>query len=180
MLREVHITRRPPPTGYRFTQKMAFGFGMATPIAFVNAVGQLTNLIFNIGLGVNPVLLGIAQTIPRFWDAVSDPLAGYISDNTRSRWGRRKPYIIVGGVAVADHVCPDLDRAKGTQRIPDLRLLPGHEPAVFHRGDGLLRAVGRARIRDERRLPRADAPVRLRQLHRQRLRDHSRPGCTNR
>ena len=83
------------------SQKMAFGFGMATPIAFVNAVGQLTNLIYNIGLHVDPFLLGIAQMIPRFWDAISDPIAGYVSDNTRSRWGRRRPYIIVGGVAVA-------------------------------------------------------------------------------
>lgn len=82
-------------------QKLAFGLGMATPIAFVNAVAQLTNLIYNIGLGVSPVLLGIAQMIPRLWDAVSDPVAGYISDNTRSRWGRRRPYIIVGGVGVA-------------------------------------------------------------------------------
>ena len=39
--------------------------------------------------------------IPRFWDAISDPIAGYISDNTRSRWGRRRPYIVVGGVGVA-------------------------------------------------------------------------------
>jgi len=82
-------------------QKLAFGFGMATPIAFVNSVAQLTNLIYNIGLGVSPILLGVAQMIPRMWDAVSDPLAGFISDNTRSRWGRRRPYILVGGIGVA-------------------------------------------------------------------------------
>ncbi|HRX86264.1 MAG TPA: MFS transporter [Phycisphaerae bacterium] len=82
-------------------QKLAFGFGMATPVAFVNSVAQLTNLIYNIGLGVSPILLGFAQMIPRLWDAVSDPLAGYISDNTRSRWGRRRPYILVGGIGVA-------------------------------------------------------------------------------
>jgi len=60
-------------------QKIAFGFGMATPIA--------------------PILLGIAQMIPRLWDAISDPLAGFLSDNTRSRWGRRRPYILLGGIA---------------------------------------------------------------------------------
>lgn len=80
-------------------QKIAFGLGMATPIAFVNSVAQLTNLIFNIGLGVSPIYLGIAQMVPRLWDAVTDPLAGYISDNTRTRWGRRRPYIFLGGIA---------------------------------------------------------------------------------
>ncbi len=80
-------------------QKVAFGLGMATPIAFVNSLAQLTNLIFNIGLGVSPILLGLAQMIPRLWDAISDPLAGFISDNTRSRWGRRRPYILLGGLA---------------------------------------------------------------------------------
>ncbi|HMP90571.1 MAG TPA: MFS transporter [Kiritimatiellia bacterium] len=79
-------------------QKLAFGLGMATPIAFVNSVAQLTNLIFNIGMGVSPILLGAAQMIPRLWDAISDPLAGYFSDNTRSRWGRRRPYILAGGI----------------------------------------------------------------------------------
>ncbi len=83
------------------SQKLAFGFGMATPVAFVNSVAQLTNLVYNIGLGVSPILLGYAQMIPRFWDAVSDPIAGYISDNTRTRWGRRRPYMVVGGIAVA-------------------------------------------------------------------------------
>jgi GPH family glycoside/pentoside/hexuronide:cation symporter len=83
------------PTG----EKIAFGLGMATPIAFVNSVAQLTNLIFNIGLGVSPILLGLAQMIPRLWDAISDPLAGVLSDNTRSRWGRRRPYILLGGIA---------------------------------------------------------------------------------
>lgn len=81
------------------SEKIAFGLGMATPIAFVNSLAQLTNLIFNIGLGVSPVLLGLAQMIPRLWDAISDPLAGFLSDNTRSRWGRRRPYILLGGIS---------------------------------------------------------------------------------
>jgi len=74
---------------------------MATPIAFVNSVAQLTNLIYHIGLGVNPILLGLAQMIPRLLDAMTDPIAGYLSDKTKSRWGRRRPYILFGGIAVS-------------------------------------------------------------------------------
>jgi GPH family glycoside/pentoside/hexuronide:cation symporter len=82
-------------------QKIAFGLGASTPIAFVNTVSGLTGLIYNIGLGINPVLLGIVQMVPRIVDAIFDPLLGSISDNTRTRWGRRRPYILVGGVLTA-------------------------------------------------------------------------------
>lgn len=84
-----------------FNQKVAFGLGMAVPIAFVNSVAQLTNLIYNLEFGVSVIWLGVAMMIPRLWDAITDPLAGYISDNTRTRWGRRRPYVFLGSFAVA-------------------------------------------------------------------------------
>ena len=49
---------------------------------------------------VSPILLGFAAAIPRIWDAVTDPLVGNFSDNTRSRFGRRIPYILIGGILV--------------------------------------------------------------------------------
>ncbi|MEM8735100.1 MAG: MFS transporter, partial [Planctomycetota bacterium] len=57
-------------------------------------------VVLNLGLGLRPELVGIIGFLPRIFDAVSDPLMGYISDNTRSRWGRRRPYIF-GGAVVA-------------------------------------------------------------------------------
>ncbi|MHC5121828.1 MAG: MFS transporter, partial [Planctomycetota bacterium] len=42
--------------------------------------------------------VGIIGAIPRIFDAVSDPMLGYISDNTRTRWGRRRPFILVGAL----------------------------------------------------------------------------------
>ncbi len=82
-------------------QKLAFGLGMAVPIAFVNSVAQLTNLIFNLEMKISVVWIGVALMLPRLWDAVTDPLAGFVSDNARTRWGRRTPFIVVGGVFVA-------------------------------------------------------------------------------
>ncbi|MBT8131081.1 MAG: MFS transporter [Gammaproteobacteria bacterium] len=50
------------------------------------------------GLGISPFLWGILFFVPRLVDALTDPFMGFISDNTRSRWGRRRPYIFVGAV----------------------------------------------------------------------------------
>ena len=81
-------------------QKVGYAMGaMATNVA-INSIANLTTLIYNIGLGVSPVMIGIAQGIPRLWDAISDPLIGNFSDNTRSRYGRRIPYIFVGSIAM--------------------------------------------------------------------------------
>ncbi len=51
----------------------------------------LTNM-----LNLNPALAGVALLVGKLWDAVTDPAVGYLSDRTRSRWGRRKPYMFVG------------------------------------------------------------------------------------
>ncbi len=84
-----------------WVQLIAFGLGGFVPIALFNSVTHLSGLIVNVGLGVSAVLVGVAQMIPRLWDAFTDPLMGHISDNTRTPWGRRRPYILVGGIAVA-------------------------------------------------------------------------------
>lgn len=54
--------------------------------------------ILNLGLGMNPALVGLLGLFPRLFDAFTDPLMGYISDNTKSRWGRRRPYLFVGAI----------------------------------------------------------------------------------
>ena len=55
-------------------------------------------IVLNIGLGVNPALVGLVGAIPRIIDAISDPITGYFSDNIRTRWGRRKPVIFFGAI----------------------------------------------------------------------------------
>lgn len=49
---------------------------------------------------LNPGLAGVIVLISRIWDAVSDPLMGMISDNTKSKFGRRRPYILLGSLGI--------------------------------------------------------------------------------
>ena len=54
--------------------------------------------VYNIILGVNPALISMGMAIPRLLDAFIDPFIGNVSDNARTRWGRRRPFILVGGI----------------------------------------------------------------------------------
>lgn len=56
----------------------------------------LANPIYNVGLGVDPTVVGIALALPRIWELVLDPIIGSASDRTSSRLGRRLPYMIAG------------------------------------------------------------------------------------
>jgi glycoside/pentoside/hexuronide:cation symporter, GPH family len=80
---------------------IAYGSGGIIPIALFNISGQLMGLIGNISLGLSAFWLGVIMIFPRLWDAISDPVMGHLSDNTRTRWGRRRPYILIGGLLVA-------------------------------------------------------------------------------
>ena len=82
-------------------QLMAYGSGGIIPIALFNIAGILVGLMGNISLGLSAFWLGVILIIPRLWDAVSDPIVGHISDNIRTPWGRRRPFILVGGILVA-------------------------------------------------------------------------------
>ncbi|MDR3263793.1 MAG: MFS transporter [Clostridiales bacterium] len=51
-------------------------------------------------IGIDPVLAGTVFLISKLWDAVIDPMLGSVSDNTRSKFGRRKPFILLGAVLI--------------------------------------------------------------------------------
>ena len=55
-------------------------------------------VVLVMALGMSPILAGLLGALPRLLDALTDPIMGFISDNTKSKWGRRKPYILVGSV----------------------------------------------------------------------------------
>ena len=78
---------------------VVYGMGAFVNNLLAGSIGAMM-IVLNLGLGMNPALVGLLGAIPRLVDAITDPLMGYISDNTRSRWGRRRPYIFVGAIAV--------------------------------------------------------------------------------
>src|SRR5262245_31018609 len=82
------------------SQKVAYGLGAIVTIVAVNSVQQLTGLVYVVGLGVSIVWINWAQAFPRLWDAFVDPFLGNMSDNYRSRFGRRIPFLVVGGVLI--------------------------------------------------------------------------------
>ena len=84
-----------------FWNKIGYGAGALTENNVQNVVNIMLPLIMFNYMGVSPILLGYVFAIARLWDTVTDPLMGYLSDRTRSRFGKRKPYILIGAVMSA-------------------------------------------------------------------------------
>ncbi|MBM4150557.1 MAG: MFS transporter [Ignavibacteria bacterium] len=78
-------------------QKAAFGSGHLVNNLFPGALGVFSFFLMTT-FGMDPFLAGLLGGIPRIYDAITDPIMGYISDNTTSRWGRRRPYIFIGAI----------------------------------------------------------------------------------
>jgi GPH family glycoside/pentoside/hexuronide:cation symporter len=83
-------------------QKIMFSLGQNTDWV---ATGLMTSVMwmpfFNIGMGISPIALGFVLMVLRAWDAITDPIMGNISDNARTRWGRRRPFMFVGAITTA-------------------------------------------------------------------------------
>lgn len=92
----VHYETKPEDR-ISFPQKVLYGAGAFVNNLLAAAIGGMT-IVLNLGLGMNPALVGLLGALPRITDAITDPLMGYISDHTRSRWGRRRPYIFAGAI----------------------------------------------------------------------------------
>ncbi len=82
-----------------FRAKSAYGMGTALEMWGFWLYPGVAYGVFNIFLKVDPRYVGLALMLIRIFDAFSDPICGWLSDNTRSRFGRRRPYILGAGIA---------------------------------------------------------------------------------
>lgn len=78
-------------------QKAAFGAGHLVNNLLPGALGVFSFFLIT-AFGIEPAIAGLLAAIPRFFDAITDPIMGFISDNTNSKWGRRRPYIFAGAI----------------------------------------------------------------------------------
>ena len=83
-----------------FKTKLGFGVGDIYGGGALVIIGFYYLHFLTDVLLITPVLAGMAFLISKVWDAVSDPLMGVISDRTRSRFGRRRPYFLAGVVLI--------------------------------------------------------------------------------
>ena len=77
-------------------QKYAFGIGAIGKDAICNLVGAFLMLYFTDTLGLNPAFVGVLFAVARIWDAINDPMMGMICDNTRTRFGKFRIWLIIG------------------------------------------------------------------------------------
>jgi GPH family glycoside/pentoside/hexuronide:cation symporter len=80
-------------------QKIAFGLGMLANQMFPAALGIFMVVLVQ-DLGFPGWMWGVLFFLPRIFDAFFDPIMGFITDNTRSVWGRRRHYVFIGAIVM--------------------------------------------------------------------------------
>ncbi len=79
-------------------EKAAFGAGHFILNILPGTLGVFIQFFLLTAWGVDPLWAGLLGGLPRIFDSITDPIMGFISDNTKSRWGRRRPYIFFGAI----------------------------------------------------------------------------------
>ncbi len=88
----------PEPDKLSFSTKLAYGAGDLGPAITAN-IGVFFALFFFTNVaGLSPGLAGSILMVGKIWDAINDPMVGVMSDRTKSRWGRRLPWMLYGAI----------------------------------------------------------------------------------
>ena len=90
--------RTAPQDRISFPHKVVYGIGGFVNNLLAQGIGNMM-AVLTLALGMDFRAVGLLGSLPRFFDALTDPLVGFVSDKTKSRWGRRRPFLFVGAIA---------------------------------------------------------------------------------
>ena len=84
----------------KLSRRVRYGFGIGDlgGNLFFTIIGFYLLYYLTDVVHLSAALAGTVLMIGKIWDAITDPLTGYLSDRTRSRWGRRRPYMFIGAL----------------------------------------------------------------------------------
>ncbi|MFI7603920.1 MFS transporter [Micromonospora sp. NPDC049366] len=95
------VAPAPVPGGLPRRVHAGYALGSLATGAFGTVPGLLLLPYLTDTLGVAAGVAALLVLLPKAWDVLVNPVAGRISDRTRSRWGARRPYLLVAGLALA-------------------------------------------------------------------------------
>jgi GPH family glycoside/pentoside/hexuronide:cation symporter len=78
--------------------KLAYGAGDLGSAITAAITGFFLNAFLLDVAGLRPGIVGVIFLLSTLWDAITDPIVGNMSDRTRSRWGRRRPWLLFGAL----------------------------------------------------------------------------------
>lgn len=89
------------PSSLRVSTIAGYGVGSLGTGIYSSVPSVLLLFYMTQTLGIAPGLAGLAVFLPKIWDVVTDPVMGFISDHTKSPWGRRRPYLLAGAILMS-------------------------------------------------------------------------------
>jgi glycoside/pentoside/hexuronide:cation symporter, GPH family len=98
MMATVAAGETPP---LRFATKVLYAVGATATNLKLRALSTFLVIFYNQVIGLPPQLVGSILAIALVFDAVLDPIIGQVSDNVRSRWGRRHPFMLAAALPYA-------------------------------------------------------------------------------
>lgn len=79
-------------------RKVGYGVGDMGGSVFVTITGFFLAVFLLDVAGLRPAAFGLIFLIAQIWDAITDPIVGVLADRTRSRWGKKRPWLLIGAV----------------------------------------------------------------------------------
>lgn len=97
----LHSLRQRPDGLLPVSTYFGYGVGQVGGQILRDAPALILPIYMTTILGMEAALAALVILIAKFWVVIADPVAGVISDRTETRWGRRRPFVLAGGLIAA-------------------------------------------------------------------------------